>query len=183
MPEIPLPDPPLADGAIALRAWREDDVPAITEACQDPEIPRWTVVPSPYTERDAREHLARSAQERRAGEALSLAIVGVETGRLEGACGLNRFDWANRSAEIGYWVAASARRRSVGTRAVRLLASWALEDLGLKRLELFTNPENEPSQRLAARAGFTREGLLRSYRERKGRREDLIVFSLLPSDL
>ncbi|MGH2801119.1 MAG: GNAT family N-acetyltransferase [Thermoleophilaceae bacterium] len=44
----------LSDGEIALRPFIEDDVPAITAACQDPEIPRWTLVPSPYTEEDAR---------------------------------------------------------------------------------------------------------------------------------
>jgi RimJ/RimL family protein N-acetyltransferase len=51
-------------------------------------------------------------------------------------------------------------------RATRLLARWALTDLGLERLEPLANPENEASQRLAERAGFTREGLLRRYRRR-----------------
>jgi RimJ/RimL family protein N-acetyltransferase len=183
VPEIPLPDPPLSDGAVALRPWREADAPALAAACQDPEIPRWTVVPSPYTEEDARDHIARSAASRTAGESLSLAMVDAETDALQGACGLGRFDWENRSAEAGYWVASEARGGSVGTRAVRLLARWALQSLRLERLAVLANPENEPSQRLAMRAGFTREGLLRSYRERKGVREDLVVFSLLPSDL
>jgi hypothetical protein len=44
----------LEDGDIALRPYTEDDVPAITAACQDTEIPPWTSVPSPYTEEDAR---------------------------------------------------------------------------------------------------------------------------------
>ena len=86
-------------------------------------------------------------------------------------------------AEIGYWIAREARRRAVGARATRLLARWALTDLGLERLELLANPENEASQRLAKRAGFTREGVLRSYRRRHGRREDLVMFSLLAEDL
>jgi [ribosomal protein S5]-alanine N-acetyltransferase len=68
-------------------------------------------------------------------------------------------------------------------RATRLLARWALTDLGLERLELLANPENEASQRLAERAGFTRESLLRRYRRRRGRREDLVMFSLLAEDL
>ena len=45
MPAIPLPNPPLTDGEIRLRAWKARDAPAVTAACQDPEIPRWTVVP------------------------------------------------------------------------------------------------------------------------------------------
>ena len=44
------------------------------------------------------------------------------------------------------------------------------------------NPANAGSQRVAEHAGFTREGLLRSYRYRHGVREDLVVFSLLGVD-
>ena len=43
--------------------------------------------------------------------------------------------------------------------------------------------KNEASQRLAERAGFTREGTLRRYRRRHGVREDLVMFSLLAEDL
>ena len=70
-----------------------------------------------------------------------------------------------------------------GSRATRLLAEWALTALGLERVELLANPDNEASQRLAERAGFTREGMLRRYRRRHGVREDLVMFSLLAEDL
>jgi hypothetical protein len=53
----------LSDGDILLRPFTEDDVPAIVAACQDPEIPRWTRVPSPYTEADARAFVAGSEGE------------------------------------------------------------------------------------------------------------------------
>jgi [ribosomal protein S5]-alanine N-acetyltransferase len=182
MPRLRLPDPPLSDGEIVLRDWTLSDVPALTAACQDPEIPRWTVVPSPYTERHARDFIEGCAEDRDTGRELALAIVGRE-GALLGAIGVGRFDWDDGRAEIGYWIAREARRRAVGVRATRLLAGWALTDLGLERLELLANPENEASQRLAERAGFTREGVLRRYRRRHGRREDLVMFSLLAEDL
>jgi RimJ/RimL family protein N-acetyltransferase len=183
MPAIPLLDPPLEDGVVALRPWRDGDVEAIVAACQDPEIARWTSVPSPYTERDARQYLLRVEPDRRAGRELGLAIVDAGTGNLLGSCGLARFDWHDRKAEIGYWVAAPARGRSVGTHAARLLSRWAMEELGMERIELLANPANHASQRLAEQAGFAREGVLRAYRYRKGRREDLVMFSLLASDL
>ena len=182
MPALRLPDPPLSDGGIVLRAWSVADVPALTVACQDAEIPRWTVVPSPYTEHDARDFIAGCAEDREAGRELALAIVDRED-TLLGAIGIGRFDWDDGRAEVGYWIAREARRRAVGARATRLLARWALTELGLERLELLANPENEASQRLAERAGFTREGVLRRYRRRRGRREDLVMFSLLAEDL
>ena len=183
MPEIPLPSPPLRDDGLVLRPWRSPDAAALVAACQDPEIPRWTAVPSPYGERDAFAYLARAEADRLAGRELGLAIADAGSDELLGSCALARFDWHDRKAEIGYWVAAGARRRSAGSRATRLLARWGLEQLGLDRVELLANPANEASQRLAERAGFTREGLLRSYRRRKGEREDLIMFSLLRGDL
>jgi RimJ/RimL family protein N-acetyltransferase len=63
------------------------------------------------------------------------------------------------------------------------LAVWAIGTLGLERVELLANPENEASQRLAERAGFTREGMLRRYRRRHGVREDLVMFSMLAEDV
>ena len=182
MPALPLPDPPLTDGDIRLRPWERRDVPAVTAACQDPEIPRWTVVPHNYTERHARDFIGGTAADLAAGRELALAIVDPDD-RVLGALGLSNFDWSDLKAEIGYWVVAEARRRGIGARATRLLALWAITTLGLERVELLANPENEASQRLAGRAGFTREGVLRRYRRRHGVREDLVMFSMLSEDV
>jgi RimJ/RimL family protein N-acetyltransferase len=182
MPAIPLPKPPLTDGEIRLRAWDPGDAPSVTAACQDPEIPRWTVVPENYKERHAREFIGGAATELANGRELALAIVDGED-RLLGALGISNFDWDDMKAEIGYWMAPEARHRGIGARATRMLAEWALTSLGLERLELLAHPENEGSQRLAERAGFTREGTLRRYRRRHGVREDLVMFSLLAEDL
>jgi RimJ/RimL family protein N-acetyltransferase len=64
-----------------------------------------------------------------------------------------------------------------------LLARWALEEAGLARLELVTDPDNIASQKVAKHAGFRREGVLRSYIERRGERQDCVIFSLLPGEL
>jgi RimJ/RimL family protein N-acetyltransferase len=164
----------LSDGEIALRPFTEDDVPAITAACQDPEIPRWTRVPSPYTEDDAREYVSRA-------EEGSFAIVDTRTGELLGSIGIRPLDDA--IGQIGYWVRREARGRGVATRALRLLSEWAFDKLELARLQLVTEPENVASQRVAENAGFQREGLLRAFAELKGRRPDFYMYSLLPEDL
>jgi RimJ/RimL family protein N-acetyltransferase len=182
MPAIPLPNPPLTDGEIVLRAWQRGDAAAVTAACQDPEIPRWTVIPHHYTRRDARDFISGTRADLTSGRELALAIVDGDD-RLLGAVGISNFDWVDHKAEIGYWIAAEARRRGIGARATRMLAVWALGQLGMERLELLAHPQNEASQRLALRAGFTREGTLRRYRRRHGAREDLVMFSLLAEDL
>ena len=182
MRSIPLPRPPLTDSDIRLRPWERGDVKAVTAACQDPEIPRWTVVPHNYTERHARDFINATGADIATGRELALAIVDLDD-RVLGALGLSNFDWPDLKGEIGYWVVAEARRRGIGSRATRLLATWAIRQLGLERVELLANPHNEPSLRLAERAGFTREGTLRRYRRRHGVREDLVMFALLAEDL
>jgi len=182
MRRIALPNPPLADGEIRLRPWNRRDIAAVTAACQDPEIPRWTVVPHNYNERHARDFINGTAADVAAGRELALAIVD-QSDRVLGALGLSNFDWLDLKGEIGYWMAAEFRGRGIGARATRLLAVWALTELRLERLELLANPKNEASLRLAERAGFTREGTLRRYRRRHGVREDLVMFSMLAEDL
>jgi RimJ/RimL family protein N-acetyltransferase len=182
MRSITLPDPPLADGGIRLRPWERRDVADVTAACQDPEIPRWTVVPHNYTERHARDFISGTAADIANGRELALAIVDMDD-RLLGALGLSNFDWIDLKGEIGYWMVAESRRQGIGARATRLLAAWALTRLGLERVELLANPRNEASLRLAERAGFAREGTLRRYRRRHGVREDLVMFSMLAEDV
>ena len=81
-------------------------------------------------------------------------------------------------------VAPWARRRRVATRALVLLSRWALATLPLFRLQVTAAPDNVASQAVAERAGFRREGLLRSYADAdiKVRCRDRIMFSRLPTD-
>ena len=164
-----------------LRRWRIEDVPAVTAACQDGEIARWlALVPQPYTEEHARfyvEECIRAAEDRR-----PLAIADASTGEVVGSIDMhiNRL----QTGHVGYWVAAEARGRGVATDALRALSRWAFGSLGLGRVELVTDPENIASQRVAEKAGFQREGVLRSMLlNRDGSRRDGVIFSLLPEDL
>ena len=182
VPALPLPDPPLTDGTIALREKTEADVPALVAALQDPLIPRYTRVPSPYGEREARQFLVDQRRRREEGIELSLLIVDAGSAALLGSVGA-RVDRETARAEIGYWVAREARRGGVASRAVVLLGGWLFEELDLARLQIHTETENVASQRVAETAGFTREGVLRSYELVEGRPIDVVMLSALPGDL
>jgi RimJ/RimL family protein N-acetyltransferase len=152
--------PTLRDGDLVLRPKRRDDLDAITAACQDPEIPRWTFVPSPYTRADAEAFLAHSAEEEAAGTAANFLAVDAGDDRLLGSFSVMEIDRGGWSGEIGYWVAAEARGRGIATRGVTLLADWARRELGLTRIEILPHKDNVASLRVAEKAGFTDTGEL-----------------------
>ena len=141
----------LSDGAITLRPLGEDDVPLIYEACQDPMIPRFTRVPSPYT----MEHAVGALHAD--GDEIRRAIVDADD-RLLGVCGLLRFAPDGRSCEVGYWLAPWGRGRGAATRAVELTCHWGFSALGLERIELHAHTENAASRAVAERAGFAEFG-------------------------
>jgi ribosomal-protein-alanine N-acetyltransferase len=181
-------DVALSDGEVALREWRASDVEAMVEPLNDTAIARWTRVPAPYTRKDAVEFLAQADAALTTGEALSLAIVaaGGDAGGGDeplGSIALRVTSWEHRRGEIGYLVFPAARGRGVAPRAVRLLARFAFERADLRRVSILTAVDNDASGRVAAKAGFTREGVLRSYMDGGGRREDMVSWSLLPDDV
>jgi RimJ/RimL family protein N-acetyltransferase len=181
---IVLPAEGLVDGRTALRAWRDSDVPELVAACRDPEIPRWTRVPEPYGEADARAYLLARHDAINAGATAPFAIVSTDDrGPLLGSISLLRIAWQHLRGEVGYWLAREARGQGHATRAVRLICDWGFRSLGLERIDLFAGTTNRASQRVAERAGFTPEGVLRSYLRLKDGQMDAVVFGLLVEEI
>ena len=156
-----------------LRATNEGDAAWIAEAWNDPEIARFIVaMPSPFAQR-----WASSVDE-------ELVIADAASGASFGVISLRVAERDPGLAAVGYWLLPAARGRGAATVALGLVARWAFDALGVERLELTTAPDNVASQRVAERAGFRREGVLRGLVATKddGRRDN-VMFSLLPADL
>jgi RimJ/RimL family protein N-acetyltransferase len=134
-------------------------------------------VPDPWVEGFERTWLERYDQPdgRRAG----FAIVDEADGEFLGMAALVTLDMDGREAEAGYIVAPSARGRGIASRALTLLTDWALDELGLERVELRITVDNEPSIRVAEKCGYEREGVLRSVHFKQGRRHDMAVYARL----
>jgi RimJ/RimL family protein N-acetyltransferase len=175
------PTPKLEDDVIVLRRWHERDIEDSIAACSDPEIVRWIPrIPTPYSEQDGREFLEHSDKGWEEGTSFSFAITERASGRTIGSIGLT----VNGAiGEVGYLVFADYRRRGIGERALGLVSRWALEELELGRLQLTTMIDNVASARLAEKVGFRREGVLRAWIDNRGTRADMIIHSLLPSEI
>lgn len=182
MTKIVLPGEPLIDGPTLLRPWRDSDALAVTAACQDPEIARWTRVPDNYSESDARAFLLYRHDAVLTGAAAPFAVVSPDD-RLLGSVALIAIEWPHLRGEVGYWLAREARGEGHATRAVRLICGWGFDALGLGRIVLHAATENLASQRVAQRSGFTREAVLRAYLRGKDGPQDMVAFGLLADEL
>jgi RimJ/RimL family protein N-acetyltransferase len=171
---------------VTLRQWDERDVPALVECIEgDEEITRWMdAIPQPYLDGEARTWVAQAASFWQAGTAAPFAVTDSETGGVIGGVG---FSWIGDEhvGEVGYWLRPEVRGRGLTTRSVILVARWAFEELDCERLQLRADADNVGSQRVAEKAGFTREGVLRSvhFNPRRERRVDYVMFSLLPNEI
>jgi RimJ/RimL family protein N-acetyltransferase len=183
MPELRVPDPPLSDSVVTLRAFTLDDVDWVTEGCRDPDVARFTGVPHPYEPDHAREWIGAQEDGRARGEGLHLAVTAASDGAPLGSVGMQRMAWDQLRGEIGYWIAPWGRGRGAAPSAVRLLAVHGFEVTGLRRIEVIPYVDNPASQRVAEKVGCHREGVLRSYFLAHGERHDCVMYSLLPGDL
>jgi RimJ/RimL family protein N-acetyltransferase len=180
-PLVP-PDPPLRDGELLLRPSREADAPAIREVYSEPDIRRWMGWDDqPPDDAEARENIERAARSWQEGTWAVFRIADASTDEVVGGVNLRLAE--HDIAEVSYFLRASVRGRGLATGAVRLVARWAFDELGIERIELRAHADNEPSRRVAERAGFTREGVERASRAwPDGTRFDSIVYSLLRTD-
>jgi RimJ/RimL family protein N-acetyltransferase len=156
-------------------------VTALDRALEDRDIVANTRVPEPTPPGFGATWVSRYEEGRRDGTREGFALED-EDGTFLGLGVVPRIDREELTAELGYVVVPEARGRGIATEALRLLTEFAFAELGMQRLELFIAVHNEPSKVVAERAGYTREGVMRSAYFKQGRREDTELWSRLPGD-
>ena len=169
-----VPEAPLTDGRVTLRQWEESDAAFYVRETRDAKIRRWTTEPAALSEEIVRETLSRHrARARHAAFAITVAA----TGELVGNIALVSAVWSTGVAEAMYWMASAWRGRGLSSAALRLLCEWAFRELGLRQIQLVSDPDNLPSRRTADAAGFALDGRALA---RKAGRPDLVLYSLPP---
>jgi RimJ/RimL family protein N-acetyltransferase len=175
------PDPPLADDTIRLVPMEARHVPAIDALLEDADVRRHTRVPSEPPPGYGKTWLGRYEEGWRDGTRAGFAIEGHD-GEFLGLGMVINIELQGRQAEIGYVVGRAARGSGIATRTLRLLTDWGFGELGLERIELWIDVENTGSERVAERAGYVREGVLRSYWFKEDIRGDFGIWSRLRTD-
>lgn len=173
----------LTTDRLLLRPFDSGDAADVYAACQDADIQRWTVVPSPYRHADAELFVQRLSPVGWQDETTyNFAVVVRDSGALAGAVGITRHVLPG-AYEVGFWTAKEHRGRGYTAEAVLASARWMFRALGGDRLEWRAEAGNVPSRAVALKAGFRMEGTQRSGMLNKGVRRDAWTGSLLPGDL
>ncbi|HZK06211.1 MAG TPA: GNAT family N-acetyltransferase [Actinomycetaceae bacterium] len=180
-------DPQLTDGTVTLSPATEADIPAITEACQDPDIAEYTTVPLPYTEDHAREFVTSMAPGQWERGGASWAIR--RDGELVGMIDLHVSHTTSQrplSAEIGFWVSAASRGTGALAHAIPLALDFGFGELGLRRISWSAVAGNWASWRAVWRHGFRCEGAERAsfpdHRDPRAPWRDMWTAAILAGD-
>lgn len=172
-------------GLITLRPVHEGDIEEIYLACQDPLIPRYTTVPSPYARTHAQVFVEEQVPARFASKSELLFVITHGYEGEESFCGLISFHTiclGNHTAEIGYWIAAPARGKGVGSAATKMITDYGFQTMGFKRIEATVVLDNEASKALLRSAGYELEGVMRKKVTRdNGDQIDMALFAKVES--
>ncbi|MFJ7198930.1 MULTISPECIES: GNAT family N-acetyltransferase [unclassified Streptomyces] len=144
---------------LELRPWCLEDAGALAAAGADPAIRRWNLF-TVDSSQDARNRIERM-QRRWQAETGAVWAVARPDGEAMGLVGLNDVDLGGGCAEIIYWLLPAARGGGVTVEAVKRVSRWALEELGLHRLRLCHSVGNPASCKVALKAGYPFEGVMR----------------------
>lgn len=82
----------------------------------------------------------------------------------------------------GIWFSSDMQRTRAATETLYLMMSYAMDDLGYRRLQWRCNSLNEKSRAAARRLGFRFEGIFYNHMIVKGHNRDTAWYSLLDQD-
>ena len=127
--------PILRHGLISLRPVQEDDIEKIFQACQDPLIPRFTTVPSPYAMTHAQFFVQEQIPSRFASKTELVFVISIGQEEDEQFCGLISFhtvSLGNHAAELGFWMATPALGKGIGAQAATVITECGFQTSDFK---------------------------------------------------
>ncbi len=159
--DVPMP---ILNDRLLIREPRFGEGAVLNEAVAESfaELHRWMpwakTMPTPGdSETFSREMAAKFAARKDFG----LRVWTKDGSRLLGATGLHPRTATPRAFEIGYWTRTSEAGKGIMTEAVRALTQYAFDQFDAVRVQIRADRENLASRRVAEKAGYVLEGIMR----------------------
>jgi len=169
---------------LIVRPVTPGDAGPVVEVFADRRTRRWLPVPRDYAAEHASSWCSDLAGKRRdRGDGDHYGIIRRIDDRLVGCAWVRRTDWGASSTELSFAMAADIRGYGLAPEAVVAISLALVLEHGFQRVELRVTPGNTAARRVAEKAGFTYEGLLRNAGYVDCGRVDLELWSLVSADL
>jgi RimJ/RimL family protein N-acetyltransferase len=179
---VTVADAALEGSLVRLRLRTEEDIPLFVRWYSDPEVLHWLHLSEGPEQTTEVERQRFEATER---DPTRLTwIIETRDGAPIGSVGLLAIEETHKRAELGisigeksYW------GRGYGTDAIRVALRFAFQNLGLRRVTLITDADNERGIRCYEKCGFVKEGVLRGHRLRHGEPLDMLAMAVLAEEV
>lgn len=168
-------------GQVELRPFTGADVAMLLDLSTDPYVPLTGILPAHADATGARAYIERQHGRLTTGAGYSFCVALRTNGEAVGQIGLWLAQLSEGRATAGYGIAPRARGHGFGHQALSALTEFAWTMPRLHRIELYVEPWNVASCRVAEAAGYTYEGLLRSHQEIGGQRVDMRLYASIRS--
>ncbi|MFP4117103.1 MAG: GNAT family N-acetyltransferase [Candidatus Aenigmatarchaeota archaeon] len=167
---------------VKLRGFEKEDVEAVHEAMNNPEMTQYLRMLQPFSKGDEEEWIEKTWEKRKEGEEYTFAIVEKSIGDVVGSISLTDINDVNRSAEIGIWIKEECWGQGYGTEAQKLLLKYGFEELNLHSIHGRAYGFNEKSKGLKKKVGMKQIGKLREGVYRHGQYWDIYYFDILKEE-
>jgi UDP-4-amino-4,6-dideoxy-N-acetyl-beta-L-altrosamine N-acetyltransferase len=169
----------LQGNKVSLGEFRHEDKEKLFRWINDPDVVQYNSAYRPIGEP---EHCAWWSSLNTTDSKRSWAVRSNSDERIIGVVQLMNIDPVHRHAEVSIRIGdQSDRERGAGTEALQLLARAAFEHLNLSRIFTHVWVDNERAVRAYTKAGFEREGTLRSHVFIRGNWKDVLIMGRLRS--
>jgi RimJ/RimL family protein N-acetyltransferase len=163
---------------VDLVAAERSYVPLYNKWVNDPEVTQWLKVDPPLSLEMEHNWVDGVCREGR-----MVFTILTKEGKPIGNLGMEEISWKHRRASMGimigekeYW------GKGYGSDAIITLLRYAFEELGMRRVDLFTDLDNVRARRTYQKCGFREEGVMRQFRSKNGRVVDEVLMSILSSE-
>jgi len=167
---------------VKIRPLKLSDAKDLYENIKDREVSRWTVIPHPYSMKEAVKFIRKSSYRTKKKTGFSLGIVLEETNKVAGGISLHAVDWKNNRAELSYWLGKKYWGRGIATEAILLMLKFGFEKLKLHRIYAEVAEKNIASQKVLEKCGFRREGMEREEIYKFGKWHNTYWYGILKDD-
>jgi len=180
VPKIAQPDQ-IKGKEIILRKLHISDAEAVYSKFHRPEILKWIFFQPPknFNVNDQKEWIKKISVKIRKRKSYVFGIILPRQKDVIGIIGLEKFNWGNKNAQIGYWLAKDHWGKGLIPKAVHLILAFAFRKLKLHRVYAAVFADNIQSQKVLEKCGFIKEGLTRHATFRFNRWHDKIRYGIL----